>query len=76
MKRRKKPVPLMLFWSKREQARFIQAVERFQGIVGDLETALTALKLIVQLKSRPRPSTRQPVLTAADQPTAQASAST
>jgi hypothetical protein len=43
-KRRKKPVPIMLFWSKAEQKRFIGAVERLVGLVGDLEVILMTSK--------------------------------
>ncbi len=40
-KRRKQPVPIMLLWSKREQARFSEAVEKLVGQVGDLEILLS-----------------------------------
>jgi hypothetical protein len=45
MKRRKRAsMPIMLFWSKAEQRRFVDAVERFVGLVGDLETILAPVK--------------------------------
>lgn len=34
-KRRKQSTPLMLFWSKRDQQRFIEAVERLVSTVSD-----------------------------------------
>ncbi len=44
MKKRKKSIPLMLFWSKAEQRRFIDAVERFVALVGDLQVLLDPIK--------------------------------
>ncbi len=45
MKRRKKPsTPLLLFWSKRDQSRFIETVERLCSLVNDLETVLAPRK--------------------------------
>ncbi|MFO0967863.1 MAG: hypothetical protein U0793_20055 [Gemmataceae bacterium] len=41
---RKKETPLMLFWSRTEQRRFIDAVERLVTTVGDLETVLARKK--------------------------------
>lgn len=35
-KRKKITVPIMLLWSKREQLRFCEAVERLQSLVNDL----------------------------------------
>lgn len=43
-KRSRRSVPVMLFWSKREQARFIENVERFAGLVNDLERVLAPVK--------------------------------
>jgi hypothetical protein len=40
MKRRRRSTPLMLFWSRAEQRRFIDAVERLVATVNDLETLL------------------------------------
>lgn len=42
--KRKRSVPIMLFWSKSEQRRFIDAVERFAGMVNDLERILAPVK--------------------------------
>jgi len=44
MKRRKRSCPSMLFWSKGEQRRFIDAVERFQSLVNDMERVLEPVK--------------------------------
>lgn len=41
---RKSSVPLLLFWSKRDQVRFIDAVERLCSLVNDLSTLVTAAK--------------------------------
>lgn len=35
-KRKRKSVPVMLFWNKRDQIRFIENVERLGGLVNDL----------------------------------------
>lgn len=43
-RRRRQSTPLMLFWSKRDQLRFINAVERFQSLVNDLDTMVAAKK--------------------------------
>ena len=50
-RRKKRHVPTMLFWSRSEQRRFIDAVERFVACVGDLETMIAAKKR----KVRPKP---------------------
>lgn len=46
MKKRKskRSMPVLLCWSKRDQLRFIEAVERFQSLVNDLELILAAPK--------------------------------
>lgn len=36
--------PLMLFWSKRDQRRFIEAVERFVSLVNDLDVLVSTAK--------------------------------
>jgi len=43
-KRRKRSVPIMLFWSRCEQRRFIESVERMQSLVNDLEKVLEPAK--------------------------------
>ncbi len=43
-KRKRKQVPLMILWDRRSQVRFVEAVERFVGLVGDLEVLLAAPK--------------------------------
>lgn len=42
-KRRKKSMPIMLFWSKRDQQRFIDGAERMLALVNDLETLVSRL---------------------------------
>lgn len=44
MKRRKKSVPIMLFWSKQDQKRFIDAVERFTATAADLAVVAAELR--------------------------------
>lgn len=44
MKRRKRSVPVMLFWNRRDQARFIETVERLASLVNDLEKVLAPAK--------------------------------
>jgi len=45
MKRRKKnPRPLCVIWNARDQRRFIDAVEKFAGLVGDMTILLEAAK--------------------------------
>lgn len=43
-RRTKRATPLMLFWSRAEQRRFIDAVERLVNTVNDLETLLARKK--------------------------------
>ena len=43
-KRSKRGTPFMLFWSRAEQRRFIDAVERLVSTVGDLEILLARKK--------------------------------
>jgi len=43
-RRRRTSMPIMLFWSKRDQKRFIDAVERFCSMVNDLEVILAPVK--------------------------------
>lgn len=43
-RKRKRSVPTMLFWSKSEQRRFIDAVEKFAGLVNDMERVLAPAK--------------------------------
>lgn len=45
MKRRKKAaLPCLILWDRRQQARFIEAVERLQSLVNDLDVLLAAPK--------------------------------
>lgn len=43
-KRLKKSLPVMILWDRRQQRRFVEAVERLCSIVGDLEVLLAAKK--------------------------------
>jgi hypothetical protein len=54
-KRKKRPVPIALLWTRRDQLRFTSAVERFCAAVGDLETAVRELKAAVARKPRRKP---------------------
>ena len=54
MKRKRTSSPLMLFWSKRDQRRFIDAVERFQSLVNDLDAVMVEAKLRSAARRRPR----------------------
>lgn len=58
MKKRrvKKSAPIMLFWSKRDQQRFIESVERFQSMVNDLATILEPAKLRKKVKAAAAPA--------------------
>lgn len=44
MAKRKRSIPTMLLWSKGEQRRFCDAVERFQSLVNELEKILSPAK--------------------------------
>jgi len=51
MKRRPKNfAPIVLGWSKSEQRRFIDAVEKFHALVSDLERVLSPAKRKRQMK--------------------------
>ncbi len=39
-RKRKKSPPLAIFWTRRDQLRFIDAVEKLVGLVGDLTLLL------------------------------------
>lgn len=43
-KRRRKKMPLMLWWDLREQSRFIASVERFESLVNDLSILVAKKK--------------------------------
>jgi hypothetical protein len=43
-RRRKTSPPLAIFWTRRDQRRFIDAVERLVGLVGDLKVLLEEKK--------------------------------
>jgi hypothetical protein len=53
-RKRKNPIPIILFWSKREQKRFIDAVERFISAVGDIESLLVEPKRRAQAAAATR----------------------
>jgi hypothetical protein len=45
MKRKKRRIsPVMILWDRRQQQRFIEAVERLASMIGDLEILLAAKK--------------------------------
>ena len=46
-KRTRKQTPIALLWTRRDQLRFTQAVERFCGAVNDLERLIMAMNLLV-----------------------------
>lgn len=43
-KRKKRSMPVMIIWDRRQQQRFVEAVERLVSIAGDLEVMLSAKK--------------------------------
>lgn len=43
-RKRKRAVPVMILWDRRQQARFIDAVERLNSLAQDLEVLLAAKK--------------------------------
>jgi hypothetical protein len=55
-KKRRTSMPVLLCWTKRDQLRFIDAVERFQSLVNDLETILAAAKRKRAAKTSPATS--------------------
>lgn len=58
-KRRKRPTPIALLWTRRDQLRFTAAVERLVSAVNDL--TLIATELRREHDARPRRRPRQPV---------------
>jgi hypothetical protein len=55
-KKRRTSAPVLLCWTKRDQLRFIEATERFQSLVNDLETILAPAKRKRAAKTSPAPS--------------------
>lgn len=53
-KRRKKVTPIALLWTRRDQLRFSQAVERLQTVLNDLVVVVEELKRERVHKRRPR----------------------
>lgn len=53
-KRKRKTTPLLLFWSKKEQTRFIDAVERLVALVGDAEVLARELKAEREVRKHSR----------------------
>jgi hypothetical protein len=43
-RKRKRSMPAMILWDRRQQARFIEAGKRLVSLVGDLEILLAAKK--------------------------------
>lgn len=56
-RRRKQPTPIMLLWSKAEQRRFIDAVERLVSTVNDLVVLLEETKRRRRPRRRPEEAT-------------------
>lgn len=54
-KKRRRSMPSMLFWSRTEQRRFIDAVEKLVATVNDLSAFLSEAKR----RRRPRPEAHQ-----------------
>ena len=54
VKRKRRPVPIMLLWSRQEQRRFIDAVERLVAAIGDLESILAEPKRRAKLAAATR----------------------
>jgi hypothetical protein len=57
-RKRKRPTPIALLWTRRDQLRFTDAVERLVGLVGDLTIVVKELKterLAAQPKRRRPP---------------------
>jgi Prion-inhibition and propagation len=52
-KKRRTVLPVMLLWSRRDQSRFIQAVERLSSLVNDLERVLAPAKRRRRLSDPP-----------------------
>lgn len=52
-KKRRTSMPVLLCWTKRDQLRFIEAVERFASLVNDLETILAPVKRRRAAKTAP-----------------------
>jgi len=52
-KRKRKSVPLMLFWSKRDQQRFIESIEKLVALVNDLEKIVEPAKRRKAAKQKP-----------------------
>jgi GTP1/Obg family GTP-binding protein len=50
-KKRRRAPRLLLSWSMRDQKRFIEAVERFQSLVNDLEKIHSALQRLPNLQT-------------------------
>jgi hypothetical protein len=59
-RRKRSPTPIALLWTKRDQVRFIDAVERLSSLVYDLTNVVIQLK--EETAKRPRRRTRQPVI--------------
>jgi hypothetical protein len=58
-RKRKNPIPILLLWSKTEQKRFIDAVERFVCAANDLQLVAGELRAEHDRHRRPRPRPNQ-----------------
>lgn len=52
-KKRRTSAPVLLCWTKRDQLRFIEGIERFQSLVNDLQTLLEPVKRRRSAKTPP-----------------------
>jgi hypothetical protein len=58
-KKRRPSVPLMLFWNKRDQLRFIDAVEKLCSQCNDLAMLIGFLEDVAKALSAKKPRTRK-----------------
>lgn len=63
-RKRKRPTPIALLWTRRDQLRFTDAVERLVGLVGDLTVIVRQLQ--AEHEARPRRRQREPVIVAGE----------
>lgn len=60
-RRQKQVVPLMLFWNRRDQMRFIEAVERLVSQCNDLGLLIDLLRNVVTvIEANNQPKRRRP----------------
>jgi hypothetical protein len=55
MRRKRKAVPLMLFWSRREQRQFLDGVDRLAQILASLQTWVgEVVQKLTEAQARPK----------------------